>query len=99
MSEEEIRHLKEECEYWENRCLWASALNAQLIRGEKVTEAGASDYIERLNKAEKERDQAMEALRKIYTYRSDKPDWNMVMAIAGDIVEPVEAIPSGGKTE
>lgn len=34
------------------------------------------------------------ALHKIYTYRSDKPDWNMVMAIAGDIVNPMIAIPS-----
>jgi len=38
-----------------------------------------------------------EALEKIYSYRSDKPDWNMVMAIAGDIVEPMEAAPSSGE--
>jgi len=35
-----------------------------------------------------------EALKKIYTYRSNEPDWNMVMAIAGDIVEPMEVVPS-----
>lgn len=34
------------------------------------------------------------ALTKIYTYRSDDPDWNMVMAIAGEIVEPMTVIPS-----
>lgn len=32
--------------------------------------------------------EALEALTKIYNYRSDKPDWNMVMAIAGDVVDP-----------
>jgi hypothetical protein len=44
----------------------------------------AQDYLslrERLRLAEG-------ALRKIYNYRSDAPDWNMVMAIAGDIVDP-----------
>lgn len=28
------------------------------------------------------------ALKRIYTYRSDKPDWNMVMAIAEDAIAP-----------
>lgn len=37
----------------------------------------------------KDLDAALVALRKIYEYRSDKPDWNMVMAIAGDVVEPM----------
>lgn len=36
--------------------------------------------------------EAREALRKIYEYRSDKPDWNMVMAIAGDVVDPQVAV-------
>lgn len=30
------------------------------------------------------------ALEKIYNYRSDVPDWNMIMAIAGNIIEPME---------
>ncbi len=34
------------------------------------------------------------ALEKIYAYRSDKPDWNMVMAIAEDAINPMVAIPS-----
>lgn len=37
-----------------------------------------------------------EALRKIYTYRSDAPDWNMVMAIAGDAIDPQDVVLSGG---
>ena len=40
-------------------------------------------------------DEKFKALEKIYSYRSDKPDWNMVMAIAGDIVDPQELILSG----
>lgn len=32
------------------------------------------------------------ALKKIYEYRSDAPDWNMVMAIAGDAIDPQEAV-------
>ena len=39
------------------------------------------------------------ALRKIYEYRSDEPDWNMIMAIAGDVVNPMEAVMSGTATE
>ena len=29
------------------------------------------------------------ALERIHAYRSDKPDWNMIMAIAGDAIEPM----------
>lgn len=39
---------------------------------------------------------AEDALRKIYSY-SNKPDWNMVMAIAGDIIEPMGAVSSRGR--
>ena len=40
-----------------------------------------------------------EALQKIYDYRSDKPDWNLVMAIAGDIIEPMEIVCSNQQRE
>lgn len=35
------------------------------------------------------------ALEKIYNYRSDKPDWNMVMAIAEDAIAPKTIVMSG----
>ncbi len=33
-----------------------------------------------------------EALESICTYRSDEPDWNMVLAIAKDAINPLEAV-------
>lgn len=60
-----------------------------------ITLGHAYRDLRRKNKELQERIKVLEeALHKIYTYRSDKPDWNMVMAIAGDIVNPMIAIPS-----
>jgi len=53
---------------------------------------------EQVAQLKKDLDAALVALRKIYEYRSDKPDWNMVMAIAGDVVEPMVAVVSGRVT-
>jgi len=35
-----------------------------------------------------------DALKKISEYRSNDPYFNMIIAIAGDIVEPMEVVPS-----
>lgn len=39
------------------------------------------------------------ALRKIYEYRSNKPDWNMIMAIAGSAIAPCTLEPQDAKQE
>lgn len=38
------------------------------------------------------------ALLKIYNYRSNVPDWNMVMAIAGDAIDPMDIVLSNADT-
>jgi len=58
---------------------------------DKLRQAAAEIELlnEQVAQLKKDLDEALVALRKIYEYRSDKPDWNMVMAIAGDVVEPM----------
>ncbi len=62
-------------------------LKSQYYDFQRITTINALAEVE---KAEARAAKYREALEKIYTYRSDDPDWNMVMAIAGDQVEPMD---------
>ena len=56
------------------------------------------EYVEQEYAALRERVAVLEkALTKIYNYRSDEPDWNMIMAIAHDAIDPREAVMSALK--
>lgn len=77
----------------------ALALNRPLLfRIEALKEGVVSKELklaeQELDQARRENERLREALKKIYTYRSDKPDWNMVMAIAEDAINPMVAVPS-----
>lgn len=64
--------------------------NAELKHTEDFFET--EEHIKTLREQVKEYEAA---LKKIHEYRSDAPDWNMVMAIAEDAIAPKQIVLSG----